>query len=58
MPEDWQSPADFQVYAQTHGLDPEQLYWAYLKNRDLAQSISAPDDKISWKFKQEYPATA
>ncbi len=58
VPEDWQSPADFQVYAETHGLDAEQLYWAYLKNRDLAQSISAPDDKICWKFRQEYPGTA
>ncbi len=45
-PEDWQSPADFQDYATLHSLDAEQLYWAYLKNRDLAQSISAPDDKI------------
>ena len=58
VPEGWQPPRDFQDYAEAHGLDPDQLYWAYSKNRDLAQSIGAPDDRVCWKFRQEYPGTA
>ena len=58
MPEGWQPPMDFQQYAETHNLTSGQLYWAYSKNRDLAQSIGAPDDRVCWKFRQEYPATA
>ena len=58
VPEGWQPPTDFHDYAEIHGLDPEQVHWAYTKNRDLAQSIGADSDKICWKFRQEYPATA
>jgi hypothetical protein len=46
------------------GVDPPnytacpQLYWAWLKNRDLAVTISGTPDRVCWKFRQEYPATA
>ncbi len=58
VPEGWQPARDFQDYAETHNLTSDQLYGAYSKNRDLAQSIGAPDDRVCWKFRQEYPATA
>ncbi len=54
----WQLPAAFIEYGELHGLDPNQLYWAFVKNRELAQSIGADSDDICWKFRQEYPATA
>ena len=37
---------------------PAQLYWAWLKNRDLAVTIGGQPERICWKFRQEYPATA
>ena len=58
VPEGWQPPTDFHQYAEIHGLDPEQVHWAYAKNRDLTQSVGADSDKICWKFRQESPATA
>ena len=57
-PEDWKTPGAFQEYADLYELEPDQLYWAYTKNRELAQSIGADADKICWEFRQEYPATA
>jgi hypothetical protein len=57
-PEGWTPPEDFAEYAELHGLDRDQLYWAYAKNREIAQSISGDPDKICWKFKREYPADA
>lgn len=44
-------------YGAMHKLEWPQLYWAYLKNRELANSIGENIDKPCWKFKQEYPAT-
>ncbi len=57
-PDGWQPPAAIREYGDVHELDDDQLYWAYIKNRDLAQATSADADKICWKFRQEYPATA
>ena len=57
-PDDWTPPGEFAEYGELHGLDREQLYWAFAKNREIAQSISADPDKTIWKFKREYPATA
>lgn len=54
---DWNPSAQWLAYAQAHGLTWEQLYWAFLKNRELANSISASADEPCWKFMQEYPAT-
>ena len=46
-------------YGALHDLDDDQLYWAYVKNAELAVSVSAdPDAGPCWKFYQEYPATA
>ena len=44
-------------YGATHRLEWPQLYWAYLKNRELANSIGETTEKPCWKFRQEYPAT-
>ena len=30
---------EFRDYAEAHRLAPAQLYWAWLKNRDLAVTI-------------------
>ncbi len=57
-PDDWRPPEEFAEYGELHELAPGQLYWAYLKNRELAQSVSADSEAICWKFRQEYPATA
>ena len=56
--EAWQPPTEFRLYADLHGLDDDQLYWAFVKNRELAHATSAEVDEICWKFRQEYPATA
>lgn len=56
-PSDWQPSPEWYEYARAHDLSWEQLYWAFLKNRQLANSISASADEPCWKFKQEYPAT-
>ncbi len=45
------------AYAHLHKLEWSQLYWAFRKNRELAQSIGESEDKPCWKFCQEYPAT-
>lgn len=52
----WDPSDEWYEYAKANSLDWEQLYWAFLKNRALALTISAPDDKPCWKFQQEYPA--
>lgn len=57
-PEDWSPPDKWRAYAVAHGLELDQLYWAYRKNRGMATAISASADEPCWKFKQEYPATA
>jgi hypothetical protein len=56
-PPDWQPSIEWYEYARAHDLTWEQLYWVFLKNRELANSISAPSDRPCWKFMQEYPAT-
>lgn len=58
-PESWASaaPPKWVEYATLHGLDWEQLYWAFLKNRTLAQAKSLPIDEPCPDFRQEYPAT-
>lgn len=57
-PEGWQPPSAFRTYQEMHDLTEAQTYWAYIKNRDLALSLSADDAEICWKFRQEYPASA
>ena len=57
-PAGWTVPEEFRDYAEAHKLNPAQLYWAWLKNRDLAVTIGGQPERICWKFRQEYPATA
>lgn len=56
-PKEWQPSKAWHAYGFDHKLEWPQLYWAFLKNRELAQSIGASEDEPCWKFKQEYPAT-
>jgi hypothetical protein len=65
VPSDWRPPPEFVEYGELHRdedtdapLTRGQLYWAYLKNIELAQSIGGKETEICWKFRQEYPATA
>ena len=57
VPQGWQAPQNFQDYQEMHSLTDEQTYWAYAKNRQFTQALSQDSDAISWKFRQEYPAT-
>lgn len=58
-PEAWAKavPPKWQEYGLLHKLTWEQLYWAYLKNRDMATAKSLPLDEPCPDFRQEYPAT-
>ncbi|MGL5734041.1 MAG: hypothetical protein ACRCYS_04165, partial [Beijerinckiaceae bacterium] len=58
VPDDWEAPGKWGDYGATYRLTPEQVYWAYLKNRGMAQATSESIDEPCWKFKQEYPANA
>jgi hypothetical protein len=57
-PKDWAEscPIEWHNYAYDNGLTWSQVYWAYKRNQVLAASVSEPDDKPCWKFKQEFPA--
>jgi hypothetical protein len=57
-PAEWSAPAKWRDYQRAHGLDADQLYWAFRKNQGMATAISASAEEPCWKFKQEYPATA
>jgi hypothetical protein len=57
-PKDWRAPAAFAGYAALHRLTPGQLHWAWRKNAELAAAVGESSDEISWRFRQEYPATA
>lgn len=58
VPEGWFPPAKWEEYQGLYGLDLEQVYWGYLKNRDMATATAQSIDEPCWKFKQEYPANA
>ena len=58
VPEGWEPGGKWRQYGETYRLTPEQLYWAFTKNRGMAQATSEPEDEPCWKFKQEYPANA
>lgn len=57
-PEGWMPPGKWHEYGEVNGLDLDQLFWAYVKNRDMATATSQSDEEPCWKFKQEYPATS
>lgn len=57
-PDGWQPSKDWESYGKVNKLEADQVYWAFIKNRDMATATSQPDDKPCWKFKQEYPSNA
>ena len=57
-PADWQPEGEWVEYADLHHLDRDQIFWAYRKNAELGRATNDPADKICWRFRQEYPATA
>jgi len=58
VPDDWKPPQAWGEYQAAYGLTREQIYWAWLKNRDLAIIAGGTSDEPCWQFKQEYPANA
>lgn len=56
-PEGWEAPPLFVEYGLLHNLAPERLYWAWLKNRDMAMNYGSSPDEFTPDFKREYPAT-
>lgn len=58
-PEAWAQsvPPKWMEYGLLHGLDWDQLYWAWKTNRELAQAKSLSPDEPCPDFRQEYPAT-
>lgn len=56
-PAGWSPPPAWVEYRELHGLDAEQVYWAWSKNRDLMGSSGGDPEDIGWMFRQEYPAT-
>lgn len=57
-PDDWEPGNKWADYATANRLERDQLYWAYLKNRDMATATGQSEDEPCWKFKQEYPSNA
>ena len=57
-PTSWRAPPAFEEYAALHGLTPAQLHWAWTKNAELAAASGEASDSFTWRFRQEYPATA
>lgn len=56
-PADTKFSEEWLAYGRMHKLHWEQLYWAWRKNRELAQAKSLDPDRICPDFRQEYPAT-
>jgi len=56
--DDWTPGSKWRDYANTYNLTRDQLYWAFTKNRGMAQATSESEEEPCWKFKQEYPANS
>ena len=55
-PGEW-NPNDVWIeYQAVHKLNPQQLWWAYRKNANLAIANGDDPENITWRFRQEYPA--
>ncbi len=57
-PDEWAPGKTWAEYQQANRLTRDQLYWAFLKNRDMATATGQAEDEPCWKFKQEYPSNA
>lgn len=55
---DWQAPLKWAEYQELHGLTDAQVYWAWLRNRDLTFAAGGDAESPCPKFQQEYPATS
>lgn len=55
-PSTWEPSREWTAYALAHKLEWDQLYWAFVTNRESANAISASHDEPCWLFKQEFPA--
>jgi hypothetical protein len=53
----WVPPQSFEEYMVLHGLDMDQIYWAWDKNRAMAMLEGLGSDEFCLGFKREYPAT-
>lgn len=58
VPLDWSPTEAWIAYEAAYGLEREQTYWAWVKNRDMAIAAGGSEDDPCWQFKQEYPANA
>lgn len=57
-PADWVCPEAFIEYQNNYELTDEQTYWAFRKNRQLAQASGESTDELCFAFKQEFPSHA
>jgi hypothetical protein len=57
-PKGWRAPPALETYGDLHRLTPDQLHWAWAKNTELAAASGEANDTLTWRFRQEYPATA
>jgi hypothetical protein len=55
-PDSFEPSEKWVAYGELNDLTWEQLYWAFIKNRELANTISAALDEPCWRFMQEYPS--
>ena len=56
-PAGWVAPEEFREMGEEFKLTREQLYWAYVENMEFAALDGSDRDEVSWRFRQEYPAT-
>jgi hypothetical protein len=57
-PRGWRRTIACANYAALHRLKPAQAHWAWTKNAELAAASGETGEAFSWRFRQEYPATA
>jgi hypothetical protein len=57
-PDEWVTSSQWLDYQESNRLTDDQLYWAFVKNRDMANATGQSIDEPCWKFKQEYPSNA
>lgn len=55
---EWSPPEAWLDYQNAYELTRGQVYWAWLKNRELAVLAGGTPDEPCWQFRQEYPANA
>lgn len=56
--DDWVGPKAWEEYGEAYELSRSQLYWAYLKNAELARVAGGDAEEPCWRFKREYPSNA